>query len=194
MCGPLAIGQSVHRLCALPCHAATNGACRRATMLGGYHLGRITTYAALGALAGFGGFGLQASFAPLGSALLLLAAACMLLAAVRPSTLGLPARRILPVLQKLHLAPGSFGFGLVMGLLPCGLLYTALLAASVTASAWRGAVSMACFGLATVPALALLTFAGQTRPASALLRRAAPAILAVNALILFAAAGWRTLL
>lgn len=47
----------------------------------------------------------------------------------------------------------AFLLGLMWGLLPCGLVLTALLAAAATTSAWQGAVTMLAFGLGTWPAL-----------------------------------------
>ena len=51
---------------------------------------------------------------------------------------------------------GALGLGLLNGLLPCGLVYAILAKATVTGSALGGAVTMAIFGLATVPALLLV--------------------------------------
>lgn len=44
--------------------------------------------------------------------------------------------------------------GLVWGLLPCGLVYTALLVAATAAQPWQGAAVMAAFGTGTLPAMA----------------------------------------
>ena len=53
-------------------------------------------------------------------------------------------------------SPGvPFGLGLLNGLLPCGLVYGMLAKAATTGSASGGALTMAAFGLATLPALAL---------------------------------------
>lgn len=46
-----------------------------------------------------------------------------------------------------------FGFGLVHGLLPCGLVYSALAMASAAGDAWRAGPWMFAFGLGTVPLL-----------------------------------------
>ena len=48
---------------------------------------------------------------------------------------------------------GAFGTGMIWGLLPCGLVLTALLAAAVAPSPAEGAFRMVAFGLATLPAL-----------------------------------------
>ena len=46
--------------------------------------------------------------------------------------------------------------GALNGLLPCGLVYSALLLAASTGVAWRGSLGMAIFGLGTFPALLAL--------------------------------------
>ena len=54
----------------------------------------------------------------------------------------------------------SFGLGLVNGLLPCGLVYGALVLAAASGTAFQGAILMAVFGLATIPALVIVASAG----------------------------------
>jgi sulfite exporter TauE/SafE len=46
-----------------------------------------------------------------------------------------------------------YGIGLLWGLLPCGLVLTALLTALVAGSPWNGALAMLAFGAGTWPAL-----------------------------------------
>jgi sulfite exporter TauE/SafE len=48
--------------------------------------------------------------------------------------------------------------GALNGLLPCGLVYSALLLATSSGKAWHGALGMAFFGLGTFPALLMLDF------------------------------------
>jgi hypothetical protein len=68
-------------------------------------------------------------------------------------------RRNAPVLRaarRLMGARGVFRFlplGLVMGLLPCGLSYTVLVAAAGTGSPVKGGLAMLCFGVGTAPSL-----------------------------------------
>jgi len=47
----------------------------------------------------------------------------------------------------------KFALGLVMGLLPCGLIYAALLKAAATGDPLRGAVTAFRFGIGTASAL-----------------------------------------
>ncbi len=66
-------------------------------------------------------------------------------------------RRLLPAKTPWHV----FGLGLVWGWLPCGLVYSALALALVTASPRHGAWLMFGFGLGTLPMLlAMGNFAG----------------------------------
>ena len=51
---------------------------------------------------------------------------------------------------------GLASLGALNGLLPCGLVYSALLAAATTGSYWRAGTAMAAFGAGTLPALLVL--------------------------------------
>jgi hypothetical protein len=56
--------------------------------------------------------------------------------------------------------PGHpFATGLFLGLLPCGLLYSALIAAAARGGALDGAAGLALFGIGTAPALLGLSVA-----------------------------------
>ena len=74
--------------------------------------------------------------------------------------------------------------------MPCGFVYTVLVIATLQADAWRSALTMAAFGLGTVPAmLAAALGAGRVaaftaRPAA---RRIAGAALLASALLTVAA-------
>lgn len=50
-------------------------------------------------------------------------------------------------------SPTPFAAGMVWGLLPCGLVLTALIPATTSASALQGALNMIVFGIATLPSL-----------------------------------------
>jgi sulfite exporter TauE/SafE len=76
--------------------------------------------------------------------------------------------------------------GLLWGLLPCGLVLTALVVASVSGSAAYGAVTMLAFGLGTLPALLASGWLAGRAAASAhaALRSTSTARLAVAAVVL----------
>ncbi len=59
------------------------------------------------------------------------------------------SRRLLP----LRSVPQAFALGLVWGWLPCGLVYSVLVAALATGSALQGGLLMLAFGLGTLPTL-----------------------------------------
>lgn len=145
-----------------------------------YQLGRLTTYAVLGAVAG--GFG--ASFVELSqfhgavSALLAVAAFAFLWQGLKGTAL-LPwphssaafntqlsavfARAMAPFLRGLSGSyRGSRGFllGITLGFLPCGFLYAGVVAAMATGNALAGGAAMLAFGLGTIPALAAIGLAG----------------------------------
>ncbi len=79
--------------------------------------------------------------------------------------------------------PHPFFLGMLWGLLPCGLVITALLAASATGTPWGGAAVMLAFGLGTWPALVGMGWLAQRNPPGA---RTWPRHLAVAGVLLFA--------
>lgn len=189
MCGPLVLGQMADKLARVPCNRMSERDRVTSGLLLPYHLGRISTYAVLGACAGAMGFGLAAALHPMRSVLLAAAACGLLLVATRRRwpelTKGGPGW-LTPVTQRLQ--PGGLMFGAALGLLPCGLVYTALLAASATASPVWGAAFMAAFGIGTMPVLVAIGLAGKVRHFRQGLLRVAPAVLVFDAGVLFFAA------
>lgn len=135
------------------------GACsRRPGGLPLWHLGRIGSYAVLGALASSTGAVLP------GPVWITAVIATLLLLWVALGIAGwLPTRgpsgatlvRIGSGLARSASAAAPLGFGVMNGLLPCGLVYSALAMAMVGRGAVHGALAMVAFGLGTVPALSL---------------------------------------
>ncbi len=142
-----------------------------------YHLGRIASYSVLGALAGglgsltavFLRTGQPQAWLMLGAGGFMVAAGLAILGltrwnALRPLPLGQKGawgrcfraalRRVLSWPRAAVAAP----YGALMGLLPCGLIYTMLIRAAASASAWGGAAVMASFGAGTIPALLLVAY------------------------------------
>ncbi len=121
-----------------------------------WHVGRLTTYAILGALAGT--FGAILPGPPWASAVvssvLLVWFAAALAGLVPEPRIRLPG--LTRISTRVHRREG-FGPGLLLGLstglLPCGLVYAALAIPIASGSALAGALSMVAFGLGTVPAL-----------------------------------------
>lgn len=144
-----------------------------------YNLGRITTYMFMGAVVGLTG-----SFLVLTSSIEKIQAAIMVFAGISIIIMGIaiggwiPVRRspkssswLSSTIQKtMELFKGSrtagtyYPMGIVLGFLPCGLTYTALLAAARAAmdtdnhlaGMLQGAFMLLFFGLGTAPALLLV--------------------------------------
>jgi sulfite exporter TauE/SafE len=148
-------------------------------------LGRLTTYAALGALAGAlgGAVELAGHLAAVQHAAALVAGAVIIgwgvhaIAVargwIRPRSVGAAARsRKLLQLRNPRPAARAWQLGALTGLLPCGWLWAFVVSAAGAASPWRGAAVMAVFWLGTVPAMTgVLAFGG---PLLARVRRALP--------------------
>ena len=193
MCGPFVLMQSpgdrggalLHRL--------------EGILLLRYHAGRLVTYVALGALAGWAGQAITGHGAlrwPL--ALLFAAAALAFLLQAVSQMAKLPAGPLAALTRPLAdlvvpLAarrPGGFRLGLLLGLLPCGFLYAALAAAAATGSIAGGAAAMAAFGAGTVPSLVAVGLTGHTlaRRWRAYAAQGLAVLFLLNALTLSAAA------
>ncbi len=132
-----------------------------------WQLGRLTTYTALGAFAGvLGGIGGGPATAAIATILLCWFAAR--LAGIAPA---LPIRTPWLTRAGAQFARRSgvgarYVFGVLTGLLPCGLVWSALAMAVAAGGGATGAAAMAAFWLGTVPALLAAT-AGLRRLGSA---------------------------
>ena len=169
MCGPIVLSFSLH---------LKDGPLLLPHLL--YNLGRTATYALMGAAVGG-----MASFTRFASGLAGLQKGIMIFAGLLIVALGLGMTGWLPRGGIFRNAPSVSGLigpavrrahrngrpllflpaGMVLGLLPCGPVYTALIAAARTGmeaqTALQGALSgsglMLCFGAGTIPALLLLS-------------------------------------
>jgi len=134
-----------------------------------YNLGRITTYALLGGLLGsLGSFAAYAGeLRGIPGAVLLIAGMLMVLMGLNLSGIlgkgGLFElddaagsnlfRAVFRNIVALDSAWGIFLLGLLLGFLPCGLLYPVLMIAASGNDPVSGMLLMIVFGLSTVPAL-----------------------------------------
>jgi sulfite exporter TauE/SafE len=198
MCGPFVLGQ----VAADAGRASVYGEWRRlaGAALAPYHLGRITTYTALGALAGgvTALFAATTSFAWIAALSLVVGAALLLLQAFGLATsggssLGPALARIATPLSASHRPLARYALGVVLGFLPCGLIYGALGVAAGTGSVWRGALAMASFAAGTVPALVAVGWTGHffRRRFHGIARWIAVPLLLVNAALMAALASER---
>jgi len=132
-----------------------------------YHVGRICTYSLLGLLAGLAAMaGMVDVLAPLVKWLFLGAnifvAAIGVFTALGVHALGMSAldgagwgfmRRQLARVTASSSVFAAIPTGLLMGLLPCGLVYGVLISAATSGSALKGGSMMLAFGCGTVPVL-----------------------------------------
>ncbi|MDX2095194.1 MAG: sulfite exporter TauE/SafE family protein [Alphaproteobacteria bacterium] len=140
MCGPMVAGQSA---CAGGCRKPAQNASQFT-----YHLGRLTTYGALGFAAAL--FARQIAawpFWPLLSSAMLVLAGLMFLASSLPAS---QPRSLCSVSARSNYLRGT-----LMGFMPCGLIYAALMMAATLANPLAGMLAMWLFTLGTVPALLL---------------------------------------
>jgi sulfite exporter TauE/SafE len=186
MCGPLALS--------LPVVAAHPAGRMFYTLL--YNLGRVVTYAVLGAVLGLIG----ASFALVGfqQAVSIIAGLLILIYLLWPRSKWLLAgnSRIQLFFGAIRSSLGKlfskknyhsvFFIGLLNGLLPCGLVYMAIAGAVSTASVYKSSMFMAAFGLGTLPVMWSVAFFGSIADfkTRAGIRKAYPYLLFVMACFL----------
>ena len=162
---PLIVGAGIAGLVGSPhcvgmCGGFAAACARPAGHAVAWHGGRLVTYGTLGALAG--AFG---EVLPLGG----LAIDVLAIGLTTAFALSLggwlpPITPRLPGLQRVASAAlrrggvlGAVGLGAATGLLPCGLVYSALAVPVAARDPLVGAAAMVAFGLGTVPALAAAT-------------------------------------
>jgi sulfite exporter TauE/SafE len=138
-----------------------------------YHIGRVFTYIGIGLAAGLLGrganwFGLTQTISIV---LGLIIVFSVLLPRLFPNT-ELPflkgfkqwqIQAMQKIMQK-QSAGWMFVFGLLNGLLPCGLVYTAVAASLVAHNVYESMLFMGFFGMGTIPAMILLVAAAQYLP------------------------------
>ena len=176
MCGPL---------------VGLHGGARTMRLAAVHSLGRLLTYAVLGAIAGLigsaidlaGNLGNVQRAATIVAATIIVAIGAGQIVHVHVTRARARARgrsafaSALVQIKPKTAARRSFLIGTLTGLLPCGWLWAFVIAAAATASPLTGALVMAAFWLGTVPAMVgVLAFAG---PLVAKLRARMPAVTAV---------------
>jgi sulfite exporter TauE/SafE len=162
-----------------------------------YHAARVTVYAAAGVIAG--AIGQTSQIAGIGRMVSIAAGLWLLAQAVRRAGVAVAAPigdRVSRLLPRLILAVrrvigdrplmNVMAAGALNALLPCGLVYAALAAATAFGSTTSAVSFMLSFGLGTVPALAAVSLlARSVSPAArARLRFATPLALALVGVLL----------
>ena len=133
-----------------------------------YNVGRITSYCLAGALVGGLGDNILGLLPSYGHLVLQLFASILMIgiglylagwfpAFIKIEHIGKPIwKRLEPISQKLIPVKNpahAYLFGLVWGWLPCGLVYSVLILALASMSAFEGGLLLLCFGLGTLPNL-----------------------------------------
>jgi len=160
MCGPIVLTYSV---------AANTGAARRSLLVLhlAYNFGRTLTYMLLGAIAGLAGgtMGFFGRLAGVENIAAIVAGIAMVLAGLTLFGLSpglkswrgfaLPARllRLAGKLMSSTSIASKLMLGLLMGFLPCGLVYAVLMKAVGAATPLAGALTLLAFGMGTGVAL-----------------------------------------
>lgn len=159
MCGPIALALPVH-------HRSAFG-----KLLGilAYNAGRMFTYSLLGLLFGLVGSaldfgGIQRGLS-IGTGIILLGTVAYSshwidrLSAPLPLQKGVQwVKKRLGLLLSRRSFPALFVLGILNGLLPCGLVYMALISSIAMGNPWEGSLFMALFGAGTLPAMSAVAF------------------------------------
>ena len=186
MCGPIAL--------AIPLNRSS-----KSTMLFGilqYHIGRVLVYGILGYLVGYIGMGiklfgvLQAISIIAGIGIIIYAWRNKLTFFKNPFTSSLRHTSLLSrsmgKIMRSESPVKLFLLGALNGLLPCGMVYTALITAVVLGTPILSATSMLAFGLGTLPGLvAFSLFAQQLgNPIRSKINRYLPYLITVVGLLI----------
>lgn len=148
-----------------------------------WHLGRVTTYAGIGAVGGAAGRLLPGpQWVPAAIATLLLVwFAAGLAGIVRPVAPRLPVlSRITSRVAGGRNGASRYAFGVLTGMLPCGMVYAAASMAVASGSPVVGAGVMVAFGAATIPGLTVLSMGLQRIAARSIWARRALAVLVLG--------------
>ncbi len=133
-----------------------------------YNLGRVVSYAVLGAVMGL--IGRQISMAGYQQTLSIVLGILILVTTFAPTRLGnqfLEKTRLIVIFQKIqsgisllfrfNSTRSMFLIGILNGLLPCGLVYLGLAGSLVTGSIAGGIAYMTFFGLGTFPMMLIIS-------------------------------------
>jgi uncharacterized protein len=156
MCG--AISESLNRACGARCGGSW---LRNISRVAGYGLmGAMVGGLGQGALSTARALALRDYAQLLSGVMLVVIASTMLVNREAFARLEKPGRKLIPLLLKLRSKlPNKGGFardvagGLLWSLMPCGMVYAALLSAWFSVSAVQGGLIMMSFGLGTMPAM-----------------------------------------
>lgn len=161
MCGPIALAVPIKN----------NSTFARWKSALSYNLGRITVYALLGTVLGLLGEGIELigmqQIASIAFGLMILIIGLVPVVSNRLFKLNGTLFSSISALKKTFASllkhksyPAIVGIGALNGLLPCGMVYLALVGAVATGSVVQGALFMTLFGLGTLPVMLALPLVG----------------------------------
>lgn len=187
MCGPISL--------ALPIHGQTK--LKQFSGLLIYNIGRAFTYSFFGII--IGSVGSVIGWIGYLRYLSIFSGVFILLYVVCPSrfsrVLSMPGfwhkmvqnlKKGMAAMLKSKTMAGWLTLGLLNGLIPCGLVYLALISSVATGSAWNGGIFMLIFGLGTLPAMMAVGFSRNLiSPAiRSKIRKFSPIVLALAGILL----------
>ena len=181
MCGPFVLTQASNRLENIPIENFSHFKKLQNLALIPYHLGRITTYSIIGIFCSILTTNLDdfAGFRMISAILLIIAAFIFIhlffegkvfnkikIPSVLRNKIRLPfnSKILKKALSFLFANPrGLKGYtlGLILGFLPCGLLYAAFAIIATISNPAIAAIGMIIFGISTFPSLFFTAFGGQ---------------------------------
>ncbi len=201
MCGPFVMGQACARLDKVPAARMREWHRLAGAALLPYHAGRMTTYVLLGVMVTLFSSRLHdtAVFNWISAGLLAIAAILFIRAGLGHTSriTHHPSRitNLLTVISRPLFADPrgwkGYSLGILLGFLPCGLVYAALAAAASAGDIAAAAFGMAAFALGTVPALAGIAFGSRwaMRRWQPQLKKIARGIMLANGAVLLVIAG-----
>jgi sulfite exporter TauE/SafE len=182
MCGPFVVMQVANNLKNIEIQNITSLGRLKGLALLPYHLGRITTYSFLGLISSFLGANIRnVSNSNLVSAIMLIIGSILIAFLLLKNwninfslppfarilikiksfaykyfpfdKLFLCIQSTLEVLFKFPMGIKGYALGIMLGFIPCGLLYSALIIVATLESPIYALMSMFAFGIATIPSL-----------------------------------------
>lgn len=207
MCGPFVLTQVSNRLQKTSLEKFSNFEKLKNLALLPYHLGRITTYSALGFLCSALSKNIQdfTNFRIFSAILLLVASLIFLnLFFDKKINLRLPFKskilknatlffdffksffsKKISVLFQSPQGLRGYLLGVILGFIPCGLLYAAFLIAGAITQPFLAAAGMFLFGISTFPSLFLTASGGYVFLKIPEFKLVAKAVILINAIMLF---------
>lgn len=197
MCGPFVITQISQNLQTISLRDFSTFAKLKNYALIPYHLGRITTYSVIGFFCALLSKNLDNFFAfRIFSAALLFLAAVFFLGLLLERNLLRFKLRFLESAASFFLKKFSIFFqnprgikgyflGLVLGFIPCGLLYGAFLIAATISNPFLAAFGMFLFGLSTFPSLFFTAMGGHFLLKFPAFQIISKSIISLNVILLF---------